>query len=198
MLSRAMRMQNCVLIVRVLHQALHERVHFTRIHPLANYHGASRCRNATGRFRSVYSGCSVLASARSARVSSLYFAAAWSDSRSNPAGARVESRSREYGRKAARHTILFECSENAAPRTPQRSARVAGARLTAISVAAGALATIASLIGVAYVATIGSLGQKPAHDLLSTIHSSAARAAALVRRVDGAPEGAGGPCASNG
>lgn len=60
---------------------------------------------------------------------------------------------------------------------------LAGARLAAISVAAGALATVTSLLGVAYVAAIGSERTRSAHDARLASHTEAplARASGAKR-----------------
>jgi hypothetical protein len=70
---------------------------------------------------------------------------------------------------------------------------LAGARLAAISVAAGALATIASLAAVAYVAVAGSSTPPVDRSSYSSLHGAAPRGASLGRRVDGAPEGSARP-----
>jgi hypothetical protein len=71
---------------------------------------------------------------------------------------------------------------------------LAGARLAAISVASGAVATIASILGVAYVASIGSATVRSEHDALLASHTSVPQQSGRdLRRLDSAPEGSGRP-----
>ena len=69
---------------------------------------------------------------------------------------------------------------------------IAGARLAAISVAAGALATVGSLLAVAYVAAVGAAGTRPERAAQLASHSEL-RSVEGARRLDGAPEGAARP-----
>jgi hypothetical protein len=70
---------------------------------------------------------------------------------------------------------------------------VAGARLAALSVAAGIVATIGSLLAVAYVAQIGSTVSVAHARTELASHSRTRERTADVRRLDDAPEGAGRP-----
>jgi hypothetical protein len=70
---------------------------------------------------------------------------------------------------------------------------VAGARLAAISVAAGAVATVGSLLAVAYVAAVGAAGARPERTAQLASHSELRSSLEGARRLDGAPEGAARP-----
>ena len=104
-------------------------------------------------------------------------------------GARGERRT-ATSQICSRHYTFLVHREYRTETTGGRRA-VAGARLTSISVAAGALATIASLAGVAYVATVGSMSPRPSRG--AVLRSDITRGASLVRRIDGAPEGSARP-----
>jgi hypothetical protein len=65
---------------------------------------------------------------------------------------------------------------------------IAGARLAAISVAAGALATVGSLLAVAYLASAGASSARSERSAQLASHSESRSSYEGVRRLDGAPD----------